>query len=148
MRYTTEGPSEKLGGAMLPVPAKMGQAFQSWGAVVGFSGNERIPAPYPAAVPQGQVVGALGSTDATSTSKDAPPYWTPGVYYQPKLASRFHGAINSDNQMPLPAVQPSGATGFVAGGNSIAAFMARRGLSGRRQKQVGQPLVTPQYPWR
>jgi hypothetical protein len=140
-RYTAEGPtgqaaagSPALGSALMPVPARLGQGYQSWGKVSGNPGTDPIPAPYPAGVPQGILPRSLGSTDATSTSSDAPPVWKPGIYYQPKLASRFHGATDSDNQMPVPANGPSGKP----------AVMARTPRF-TRQRQVAWPITLPNY---
>lgn len=144
MRYTSDGPTGRLGASIIPVPARLGQGYQSWGQVNGNPGVDPIPAPRPAAVPQGVRYG-VGS--GTHTSEKAPPYWTPGVYYQPQLASRFHGAINSDNQMPVPARLPNGQIGFVATTNNMPYIAARRPVF-LRQQQVGWPMAQPSYSWR
>lgn len=133
-----------LGSALLPVPARLAMGFQSWGDVQGNPSSTPTPAPYPAGVPQGQVIGACGSTDATSTSKDAPPFWTPAVYYQRHLPDRFPGAISSDNQMPVPARLPNGQFGFVATGNERP-FLAARVPRYTRQRQVRWPITLPNY---
>lgn len=137
MRVFSQGPTgppakgvSGLGAAILPVPAQLVQAYQSWGPVTGMP-RANIPAPYPAAVPQGvdHVV-----TDPTSTSKDAGPVWHPGIYFQPGPASRFPGATESDNQMPVPALAPS-----------AKAAIAARNPVWLRQKQVGWPITLPKY---
>lgn len=153
MRYTTDadGTGARLGAAIMPVPAKLGQAFQSWGRINGSPGTTPIPAPPPlpgidreltATAIQGAGPGGMGRPSSDYTT------WNPSVYYQPELPSRFHGAINSDNQMPVPSMLPNGQFGFVATTNDRSGFMAKRFLSNRRQQQVGWPLVTPSYPWK
>ncbi len=135
MRITSEGPGSRLGACTIPVPARLGQAYQSWGYVEGSPGTDPIPAPCPAGVPQGIRYQLTGSP--RSTSKDAPPVWTPGIYFQPVPPSRFPGATESDNQMPIPAVSQ----------NSRGAFLSRRPQL-LRQQQVGWPVTTPAYAWR
>jgi hypothetical protein len=134
MRVFSNGPSGKLGAAILPVPAQMGEAYQSWGPIVGMPGTDLIPAPYPAAVPQGV---EYVSSDPTSTSKDAPPVWRPGIYYQPVLAATPPMAVYSDNQMPVPAINPT---------RKISQQLGRPVFL--RQNQVGQPVNLPKYAWR
>jgi hypothetical protein len=134
MRVFSNGPSGRLGPAILPVPAAMAQAYQSWGRVVGMPGTDLIPAPYPAAVPQGV---EYWSSDPLGMSSQAPPVWRPGIYYQPELAAPPNVSVYSDNQMPVPALGPSGKP----------AIAARRPVF-LRQKQVGQPVNLPKYVWR
>jgi hypothetical protein len=134
VRITSDGPGGRLGACILPVPARLGQAYQSWGRVIGSPGTDSVPAPYPSAVPQGIEYRNNGS--ALHSSQDAPAVWKPGVYYQPELASPPPVSVRSDNQMPVPAATPS-AQPFVA-------FRTPKQL---RQAQVGQPFVTPSYPW-
>ena len=143
MRITSQGPGGRLGAATLPVPARLGQGYQSWGQVVGSPGTTEITAPYPAAVPQG--IRYANSGDATQFSNQAPPVWKPGIYFQPKLAAPPNVSISSDNQMPVPAVQPSGASGFTAGGNSST--FKTGGSNLLRQRQVGWPITTPSFRW-
>jgi hypothetical protein len=134
MRVFSNGPSGRLGAAILPVPAPLAQAYQSWGPIVGMPGTTDIPAPYPAAVPQGV---DRWTTDPLGMSSQAPPIWRPGIYYQPKPASRFGGATESDNQMPVPAVKPSAK---IAQQLRNPVFL--------RQNQIGQPINLPKYAWR
>jgi len=63
------------------------------------------------------------------------PYFTPGLYWQQETAS-FHAPMSvlSDNQMPVPAVDPSGTPGVVMPGPVLLG-----------QSQVQQPRVTPKY---
>jgi hypothetical protein len=131
VRIFSQGPSARLGPAILPVPAPIGEAYQSWGPVVGMPGTQLIGAPYPAAVPQDYPFQALHK------SSQAPPAWRPGIYYQPSLADRFPGAIDSDNQMPVPALAPN---------QNYRQDMGRPVFL--RQHQIGQPQALPKYAWR
>jgi hypothetical protein len=129
MQITAEGPTGHIGAALLPVPARLGMAYQSWGEVVGEPGTAQIPAPHPC-VPQDW-------NRALHRSSDAPDIWTPGIYYQPKLAAPPNVAIESDNQMPVPAVSPRAQVAMVAKKHSLL-----------RQQQVGWPITTPSFDWR
>ena len=141
MYYSAEGPTGSpaagvagLGAALVPVPARSAQAYQSWGYIDG-QPRATVGAPYPAGVPQGAEYRNAGSP--LRTSVDAPAEWHPGIYYQPELASRPPVAIESDNQMPVPA------RAFTA----LGAILARTpGILG--QRQVGWPLSVPKYAWR
>jgi hypothetical protein len=137
MRVFSNGPTGApsarvpgLGAAIVPVPAQLGEAYQSWGEVVGCPGTAVIPAPNPAAVPQDY------SHTALHKSSDGPQSWRPGIYYQPKLASTPPVSVYSDNQMPVPALTPAGKP----------AIQMRRPLF-LGQRQVGQPAVTPSFAW-
>lgn len=135
MRVFSNGPTGRLGPAILPVPAAIGEAYQSWGQVTGMPGTVNIPAPYPAAVRQGV---EYWTSDPFRMSSSAPPVWRPGIYYQPKLAAPPNVSVYSDNQMPVPALGPTGKP-------AIAAQSPGWQLG---QKQVGQPMNLPKYVWR
>ena len=135
MRITSEGPTALLGAATVPVPARLGQGYQSWGQVVGCPGTDAIPAPPPAAVRQG--IAYQTSGDPTSTSKDAPPSWRPSIYYQPHLAAPPDVSVYSDNQLPIPASPPVGKP-----------YVAARRPTFLGQQQVGWPVTAPAYSWR
>jgi hypothetical protein len=94
-------------------------------------GTQLIGAPYPAAVTQDV------SYQALHKSSQAPPVWRPSIYYQPSLSSRFGGAIDSDNQMPVPALAPN---------QNYKQDMGRPIFL--RQQQVGWPVNAPKYAWR
>lgn len=130
-RLTSQG-TPKLGAAALPVPAKDAGGWSSWGPVWGSPGTSKIPAPYPAAVPQGR---KYVTSAPQHTSMDAPGYWRPGIYYA-RPASRAPVSVLSDNQMPVPAVpyqaRPS---------TEVAVKPVFLG-----QYQVQQPKVVPHYP--
>jgi hypothetical protein len=142
-RFTSSGPSGRLGAAMLPVPAAMASGYQSWGPVVGMPSRSRIPAP-----------ASMPGTDRESVAKaingiigigsSAVEFWNPALYYQPRppaasgnLDSGPGMAVNSDNQMPVPAGNPNGA---------YAMLMRRPRWTG--QKQVGWPITTPKFQWK
>ena len=135
MRITSEGPTALLGAATVPVPARIGQGYQSWGQVVGCPGTDAIPAPPPAAVPQGVRYRNAGSP--LFASEEAPPSWRPSIYYQPHLAAPPNVSIESDNQLPIPASPPRGRP-----------FVASRRPTFLGQQQVGWPVTVPAYSWR
>jgi len=127
MRITCNGPA-RLGAAILPVPAADKSAYQGRGYIHG--GLEQVPAPSPP-VPQSW-------NRALSRSSDAPDYWRPDRYWL-LTAGNNHPQVSyrSDNQMPVPAIN----------------LMIRQAVMMRtpprlRQRQVGQPVVAPRYPWR
>lgn len=131
MKFLSQGPGESLGAAALPIPAKIAQAFQSWGPVDGSPGTSAIPAPRPSGTPQG--VAFTGNPK--HTSKDAPEVWFPGIYYTRRDAmSVAPVSILSDNQMPLPAIDPKGLP---------SAVQVRPTFLG--QIQVAQPPSVPVF---
>lgn len=147
IRVSAEGPtgvpaagSVALGSALVPVPARIGEAYQSWGEVVGDPGTVNIHAPAPvpgkdteqvALAIQGVGAGGMGLPSSTTQ------YWRPGIYYQPKLASRFHGALESDNQLPVPAENP------LKHGKMATTRMAVPTTLG--QNPVSWPITLPNY---
>jgi hypothetical protein len=116
----------------MPVPAKDAGGWASWGPVWGSPGTNRVPAPYPAAVPQG-VRYRVGAN--RHSSEAAPPYWLPGIYYA-RPASRSPVSTLSDNQMPVPAIPYQGTPS--------AAVAVKATFLG--QVQVRQPKVVPHFP--
>jgi hypothetical protein len=96
------------GSWLVPAPA---QGFGSWssnGAIHGQPGTEAIPAPAPAAVPQGW-------PRRLHASSDAPDIIFPGLYYQdlqttngPNLHNTSLVSYVSDNALPVPAIDPRG----------------------------------------
>jgi hypothetical protein len=130
VRVTCQGPVNRLGAAALPVPARDAQAYQSWGITHGAPGTERIPAPAPP-VPQAW-------NRALSRSSDAPDVIYPALYFQHgRLAGTPPVSVTSDNQMPVPAVDPRGKPAVMSRG---PVFLG--------QQQVGQPKTIPSFPWR
>lgn len=139
-RISAQGPTSRLGAALLPVPAAIGQGYQSWGKVSGSPGTTWIPAPAPlpgydrsgvAVAIQGVGAGGMGAPSSDT------PFWRPGIYYQPITRDRvINCAIISDNQMPVPALPPNGKP----------AVMARKQPM-LRQRQIGWPITLPNYRW-
>jgi hypothetical protein len=131
VRVTTSGPIGRLGAAALPVPARDARAYQSWGLTHGSPGTERIHAPGAAAVPQ-------SFNRALHRSSDAPDVIYPALYYQHgRLAGAPPVSVISDNQMPVPAVDPRGKPS-----------VQFRGPVFLGQQQTGQPKAVPSFPWR
>ena len=133
MKLTSNGPSQHLGAAMIPLPAKMAQAYQSHAAVNGSPGTDPIPQPRPGGVPQGVKYG-VGS--GYHISAQAPEVGFPGIYYYESDSMQTPGQVSylSDNQMPLPAIDPRGLP-------SVA--QVRPVFMG--QTQIAQPAQNPVY---
>lgn len=127
MRVTAYGPDPAASPAapgtwLLPAPAAMASAYQSWGTLVGQPGTMPVPAPDPAAIPPGNLptLGrgpVAGWPRRRSSSRDAPGFWLPAVYYQrpasnPALAPVV--SVVSDNQLPVPAIDPRGRPAVMA----------------------------------
>lgn len=128
MRFRTLGPIRRLGAAALPVPAKDAHAYQSRGPIVGQPGTQGVPAPKPAAVPQDWSRRLHGSSDA-------PEVIFPSLYYYGREAMTYAPvSVLSDNQLPVPAIDPRGKP----------ATMSRRPTF-LRQRQVPVQNVTPVY---
>lgn len=133
MKFLSEGPAQWLGAAALPVPAKLAQAYQSHAAVVGNPGLAAIPAPRPAGVPQGITHRTAGAP--LYGSSDAPAAWFPAYYYYGRDSMNAPPvAWISDNQLPMPAIDPQG---LPAAMQVAPTFL--------RQRQVTQPNVTPKF---
>ena len=129
MRITTQGPADLLGAAALPVPSKDARAFQSRAIVYGQPGTQAIPAPRPGGVPQDWSI-------RTRNSSSAPPVWYPSVYYEKPPLEHAPVSVLSDNQLPVPALTATGRP-FIA--SVRPTFLG--------QTQVGQPKVSPAFPW-
>lgn len=125
----------RLRAALLPVPAAGAFSYQSRGPVYGSPGTTRIPAPAPlpwtdsSAVAQAQT-GNIGEPSMKFS------WWTPGVYFQRPQGQPFGPPVSvlSDNQMPVPAVDPRGVPGIVMPGPVMLG-----------QNQVTQPRVAVKY---
>jgi len=133
---TSLGPAEKLGAAQIPIRAQGASSYASRGIINGSPGTAAIPAPRPGGVPQD--VTALAQDGGYYRSSDAAAKWYPGIYYQNNTADPPEHApvsILSDNQMPLPAVNPLGPPAVMQG---------RPRLGG--QFQVANRAATPAFP--
>ncbi len=127
---TLTGGNAVLGAAALPLPARPAQAFQSLGIIDGQPGTQRIPAPRPD-VPQAY-------NRALHRSSDAPAEWYPAIYYEcrgPDGLEHAPVSVLSDNQMPLPAIDPRGKPGVQ---------MGRPRIGG--QFSLNQPKPVPRFP--
>ena len=129
MRVATQGPGDHPGAAgLLPVPAQDARAFQSRGMVSGSPGTSSVPAPIPGGVPQQW-------NRALHRSSDAPPAWFPSVYYETGPLEHAPVSVLSDNQMPVPAVDPRGTPARLL---RPAVFLG--------QTQVANPKVSAVFP--
>jgi hypothetical protein len=133
---TSLGPAEKLGAAAIPIRARGASDYASRGMINGSPGTTPIPAPRPGAVPQDGT--ALGINGGYHRSSQTAATWYPGVYYQDNRTDppeHTPVSVLSDNQMPMPAVNPLGPP---------AAMMGRPRLGG--QFQVMNRAAVPQFP--
>lgn len=132
IRVTANGPGAGMGAALLPVPAGDARAFQSRGIINGYPGTRRIPAPPPAAVPQDR---AGQANMGVMRSSDGPPFFTPSLYWYGR-ATMSHSPVSilSDNQMPVPAQNPTRLPAVVMPGPIILG-----------QKQVPNPAPAAKY---
>ena len=132
---TSLGPAERLGAAGVPLPAKGAAAYQSRGIIAGSPGTQPISAPKP---PMPQDLTGLAQDGGYHRSSDAPAVWYPGIYYQNNTADPPEHApvsVLSDNQMPMPALNPMGPP---------AVLMGRPRLGG--QFQLQNRAAVPQFP--
>jgi hypothetical protein len=151
-RLTTNAPAVgKLAAAAIPVPSPWAGAWQSRGVISGNPGMYPIAAPSPlpetgaaglesargrssaagrvALAQQGPAAGGMYLDDTTT------PYWLPSVYYVAGPQEHPPVSVQSDNQMPVPAINPTGQPGIVM-----------PGILMRGQRQVAQPRVSYKSP--
>jgi len=110
------------GSWLLPMPAADARGFQSWGSLVGQPGTMQIPAPDPAAIPPGTLPtlgrgNTAGWPRRKSSSADSPGFWLPAIYYQRALSNPALApdvSVVSDNQLPVPAIDPRGRPAIMA----------------------------------
>ena len=149
MRITAIGPAPGTAPAatgtwLLPAPGHDARAYQSWGTLTGQPGTMAVPAPDPASIPPGNLP-TLGRGNVAwplrgkLSSRDAPGFWLPAIYFQrllsnPRLAPNV--SVVSDNQLPVPAIDPRGRP----------AVMAQRPARIGGRGQVMQPYVTNPWP--
>lgn len=124
-KWRTEGvPPSTAFMPLITLPAVQG-AYQSYKQhLVGEMGVIPIPAPNND-IPSSPL---LCSSD--SRSSDAPPYWWPNRYYEDRLPGLpFPAGANdagvrvwSDNQLPVPAVEPQRGTHRLGGGQVVQPF--------------------------
>lgn len=124
--------NQKLRGALLPVPPGQAMGFQARGVIMGSPGTTQIPAPAPFCKTDESLV-AQAQTGIIGEPSTKFSWWLPGVYYSPSVW-KPHVSYFSDNQMPVPAIDPRGLPGVVMPGPVMIG-----------QKQVLQPRVAPKY---
>ena len=149
---TSLGPAEKLGAAAVPFPGKTAQGYQSRGIIDGQPGTQPIPAPG-AGLPQDNT--ALAQNAGWHRSSQVNNVWYPALYYErPGDQGYEHAPVSilSDNQMPLPAINPLGPPAAGARQNAPASqssvppwvAQGRPRLGG--QFQVVNRASVPAYP--
>jgi hypothetical protein len=127
MRVTAFGPQPGSSPAapgtwLLPAPAAQASAYQSWGTLTGQPGTMPIPAPDPAAIPPGNLPtlgrgNIAGWPRRRSSSADSPNVILPALYYQRPASNPALGpdvSVISDNQLPVPAIDPRGRPAVMA----------------------------------
>lgn len=111
--------------AFFPAVTKSAGMYQQYKEhVVGQPGTERIPAPNND-IPQDRF-----QVSSDHRSSDAPPAWYPQLWYQTSLPGLPFPAgggdcgvrIWSDNQIPIPAVDPTRGTFRYGGGQVVPAY--------------------------
>lgn len=129
---------------LLPARTWDARAYQSVGVLTGQPGTQYIPAPDAAAIPPGNLpTAARGFTAwplrARSSSRDSPRVILPALYYQrvlPNPALQPVVSVISDNQMPVPAIDPRGTPAIM--------FSRPPRIGGRGQ--VTQPYSVVNWP--
>jgi hypothetical protein len=103
----------------MPAVTKTAATWQQYkGAVDGQPGTEAIPAP------NNQLPQVRHLVGSDHRSSDAPPYWFPQIWYETHLpglpfpagANDAGVQIYSDNQLPVPAIEPFRGTRRFGGG--------------------------------
>ena len=136
--------------AFTPFPVKAaplgGQSYKQ--NVVGQPGTQGIPAPYPAGV--GSDIDQFRD-GAPAGSSYAPARWYPSLYYDTGARAALPGdqwggaSVYSDNQLPIPAIDPTRGTHRYGGGVLVQPDQQKWQKSpGMRlgQTQVGQRKAT------
>lgn len=141
---TAPTPDFGTGNWLLPGLSHDARVYQSAGILTGQPGTMPIPAPDAAAVPPGNLPTMARGPIAwplrgARSSRDAPDVILPALYYQrvlpnPDLAPDV--SVISDNQMPVPAVDPRGRPAVM--------FQRPSRIGGRAQ--VPQPYNLTSWP--
>ena len=144
----SSGTSAKVGPALLPVPAVDAGAKNSREQVFGYPAAQiHVPAPVPQADRDLTAMANAGNIGLPS-SNPAFTWFRPSIYW---VNSHERAGVSriSDNQMPVPAILPNGATstgGGLAGSRPAKEGVVMAGGLFRGPYQVPQPRVTPSYP--
>lgn len=111
--------------AFMPAITKSAGMYQQYkGAVDGQPGTEAIPAP------NNDIPSSRLLVSADHRSSDAPPQWFPQVWYETHLPGLpFPGGANdagvmiySDNQLPIPSIDPTRGTHRYGGGQVVPVY--------------------------
>ena len=143
--------------AMTPSVMDISRSQGTVGEVIGQPGTMGIPAPYPPATSVGHDQGYDKLPSGLSESRYMPARWYPSLYYRVQRLSLGIGGVRvySDNQMPIPAVDPrrlpagsQGPAGFAAYPGLTPASPARpnKWVAGLGQTQVAWPRRLPWWP--
>lgn len=112
--------------AFFPAVTKTAGAWQRYkDALTGQPGTQAVPAPNND-IPQDRY-----QVSSDHRSSDAPPYWWPQLWYQDRLPGLPFPAggndagvrIYSDNQIPVPAIDPTRGTFRYGGGQVVQPYM-------------------------
>ena len=109
IRYIVPGVSSS---AFVPVPAKTTAVVRYKQAVTGQPGTIGIPAGKPEL--SASVNGTVIQSGYSGGSSNMPAVWYPQQYYERHLTELPPVSIYSDNQMPVPAVDPVGRAAMLA----------------------------------
>jgi len=128
----SSGAPAKAAGALLPVPAHDAGGWQSRGPISGSPGTTAISAPAPVPITDRSLAAMANAGNIGLPSSDFS-VWYPSVYYQ-RATERAPVSVQSDNQMPVPAIDPRGKPGVVMPGPVMLG-----------QYQVANPHVAPKF---
>lgn len=124
--------------AFMPAISKTAGTWQAYkDALTGEPGTQAIPAPNNS-IPQDRY-----QVSADHRSSDAPPFWWPQLWFQSRLpglpfpagANDAGVRIYSDNQIPVPSIDPTRGTFRYGGGAVVQPYM-----NSYRRAQVGQSV--------
>jgi hypothetical protein len=114
VRYVVPGATSS---AFVPAPAQTTAVVRYKMEVTGQPGTQAIPAGL-ADFPGGQVVNGQPVRGAgagyNQGSNTMPPVWYPQLYYERRLSEVPEVSIYSDNQLPVPAMDPRGVAARMA----------------------------------
>lgn len=123
--------ARRAGSALLPVPATDAQAFQARGVIYG---GPRTPIPGPAPVPgKDREQTALAQGGWIGLPSSAFHAWAPSVMWTVRRTP-LPVSVFSDNQMPVPAIDPRGKPAVMMPGPVML-----------NQFQVSNPRVMPKF---
>jgi len=146
IRVTSNGPGTKLGAALIPVPAKDAKAYQGRGIISGNPGTFHVPAPAPLpGYDASGVAKAIAGVGAGGMGQPSSQYsfWRPSLYFTRSIGPWGPVSTVSDNQMPVPAIDPRGRPAMWTLGQSP--LPVQRPAPRLGQRQIRQPKVLPKW---